>query len=65
MSQNQNILKFMKKQPITAMDALSKFGCFRLAARIKELRGLGHNIITETIKENGKAYAKYRLIKAK
>ena len=65
MSQNQQILGLLKKGPITAMDALQKAQCFRLAARINDLRALGHNIITETIKQNGKHFARYRLIRTK
>ena len=29
---------------ITAIDALSSFGCFRLAARINDLKQVGYNI---------------------
>lgn len=47
------------------MEALDKFGCFRLAARIDELRKQGHNIITETIKAGEKEYARYHLVKGK
>jgi len=35
--------------PITAKLALAWFGCFRLAARIKDLRDDGHDIRTEMI----------------
>jgi len=35
----------------------------RLAARINDLRADGHNIITQTEKQNGKKFAKYYLIK--
>jgi hypothetical protein len=46
---------------ITPIDALQRFGCFRLAARIDELRKAGLDI--ETIKErhNGKSYARYQI----
>jgi hypothetical protein len=46
---------------LTPIDALERFGCFRLAARIDDLRQEGLDI--ETIKErrNGKSYARYRL----
>lgn len=46
---------------ITPIDALQRFGCFRLAARIEELRKAGLDI--ETIKErrNGKSYARYQI----
>ena len=50
---------------LTSVQALEKFGCFRLAARIDEFRKAGHNIITETINRNGKEFARYHLIKGK
>lgn len=34
---------------ITAGEALRLFGCFRLAARINDLRAMGHNIHSEII----------------
>ena len=46
---------------ITPLQALDKWGCMRLGARILELRQEGWNIITETVKKNGKRYAKYSL----
>lgn len=47
---------------ITPMDALG-FGCYRLSARIHELRRNGHNIITEKKDAEGNPvnYAIYRL----
>lgn len=47
---------------ITPMDALREYGCFRLAARIKELRDEGMNI--ETIKEqrDGRSWARYKFV---
>ena len=65
MSQTTQILNLLKKGPITAIDALQKVNCFRLAARINDLRVLGHTITTETVKSNGKHYARYRLVKVK
>lgn len=47
---------------ITPIDALEQYGCFRLAARIKELRNAGLPIETLTEQRNGKALAKYRLV---
>jgi hypothetical protein len=63
MSQNNQILKHLKKKPLTPLDALAMFGCFRLAARIQELRVDGHRIRTDMENKNGKKYAKYSLIK--
>jgi len=44
-SQNNQIKAYLKKgNSITAMQALKQFGCFRLAARIKNLKDEGMNI---------------------
>lgn len=50
---------------ITHVEALTLFGCGRLAARIDDLRKLGHNIITEDESKNGKTWARYHLVKGK
>lgn len=47
---------------ITPIDALQQYGCFRLAARINDLRKAGMQIETITEQREGKAWAKYRLI---
>ena len=39
--------------------ALLKFGCFRLAARIKDLRTLGMKIKTEMVEADGQRFASY------
>lgn len=44
---------------ITAAEAVRELRCYRLAARIKELREDGWNIKTEMIQRNGKRYARY------
>lgn len=45
---------------LTQLDALNLFGCFRLAARICELRNDGMNIKTERITiPSGKTVAAY------
>jgi hypothetical protein len=47
MRHNDLILQHLEQgRTITAIEALVLFGCFRLAARIKELRDAGHNIVT-------------------
>jgi hypothetical protein len=61
MSQCEQILGMLKRGPVTAMDALQHAGCFRLAARIADLRQQGHHIETETIEVNGKHIAQYQL----
>ena len=61
MSQNKQIADYLNKgKKLTTIDALNKFGCFRLAARIADLRNEGMNIVTRTIKlENKKQIAQY------
>jgi hypothetical protein len=63
MSQASDVLSHLRRKPITPMEALGLYGCFRLAARIKDLRDLGHLIGTRTIYKNKKKYAQYFLVK--
>lgn len=66
-SQCDKILAWLKAgNPLTAIGALDKFGCNRLAARIADLRKNGHEISTTTInvfnRDGGKCrVAEYRL----
>jgi len=41
------------------MDALVRFNCFRLAARIKNLRDDGVPIKSELVHKDGKKYSRY------
>lgn len=62
MSQCDDILAHLKRGPISAIQALESYGCFRLAARIKDLRGQGHDIETRDLElPNGKTVAEYYL----
>jgi hypothetical protein len=63
MSQNKQIADYLNKgRKLTTLDALTKFGCFRLAARISDLRNDGMNIATKIITlENKKQIAQYSL----
>ena len=61
-SQELQILAYLKQgKPLTAIDALNKFNCFRLAARIKDLRYKGYSINSTKVKENGKSFAVYSI----
>ena len=61
-SQNACIAIWLKQgNTITPIEALHKFGCFRLAARIADLRSEGLKIVTSYIDHNGKRYACYKL----
>jgi hypothetical protein len=63
MSQNKQIADYLNKgKKLTTLDALNKFGCFRLASRINDLRNEGMNIKTKIIKlENKKQIAQYSI----
>lgn len=59
-TQCQKILRYMKQNGgITQMDAMEHFRCYRLAARIADLRTRGYSIITD--KSEAGSYAIYRL----
>ena len=61
-TQNNQILEWLQQgKPINPMQALNRFGCFRLSARIKNLRDKGINIET-TISKGEKNFAIYTLI---
>jgi len=61
MSQNDDILRHLKSRPITPIEALNNYQCFRLAARIYDLKMRGWQITTTEIDRNGKKFAMYRL----
>ena len=63
MSQNKQIADYLSKgKKLTTLDALNKFGCFRLASRINDLRNDGMKISTKIIKlENKKQIAQYSI----
>jgi hypothetical protein len=46
---------------ITQLEALNMFGCFRLAARISDIRYQGLYVDTEMIEINQKRVARYSL----
>jgi len=62
MTQCDQILEMLQSGPVTALDALQQAGCFRLAARIHDLRQRGIDIESRDCKlPNGKTIAEYRL----
>lgn len=63
-SQNKRILKYLQSgNSLTPLDALRMFGCFRLGARIYNLKSSGVPIKSELVTKNGKRFARYRLAK--
>lgn len=62
MSQIDDLLTHLKrKRTITPLEALDRYGIFRLAARVQELRAQGHGIVTHMVEINGKRVARYRM----
>lgn len=62
-TQNEQIKAYLTKgKSITPLDALNKFGCFRLSARIKNLRDEGLKIATKYVTKDGKTFASYSVI---
>ena len=64
-SQNRKIAEhLMAGKSITPVEALNNYGCFRLGARIHDLKNKqGFNIETKTVESNGKRFAEYSLTK--
>lgn len=66
MSVTQQIRDYLSDHPegLTPIDALDKFGCFRLSGRIYDIKnGVGCDpldILTETETRGGKSYARYK-----
>lgn len=44
---------------LSPIEALSEFGCFRLAARIHDLRNQGHKIMGERVTKDDKTFQVY------
>lgn len=62
-TQENAILRYMQDgNGITPMDDLRLCGCFRLSARIADIKKKGYSIVTEKVKvEGGKWVARYSL----
>ena len=61
-SQADHIALYLESgHELTPIQALEMFGCFRLAARIKDLRERGLPIETLERESGGKRFAAYRL----
>lgn len=63
LSQCDRILQHLQSgKTITPAQALNQYGCFRLGARIYDLKKDGYSIDSRIVRtENGKKYAEYSL----
>lgn len=65
MSQTEAIAAHLKRgKSLTALEALRKFRCLRLAGRIYELRAAGMSIYSRTVTRGGKRVAEYGIKRA-
>ena len=64
-SQNKQIKAWLESgKSLSPLEALRMFNSFRLGARVFDLKNdYGMNIKTEMVKENGKRFARYSLVK--
>jgi len=61
MSQEKEILGHLKNKPLRPMEALRRYGCLRLAARVHDLRCKGHRVKMRWIQTTDKRFAEYYL----
>lgn len=63
LSQEQQILNHLRSgKTLTALEALRRFGCFRLGARVFDLKQAGYDIRSALVEIDGKRVAKYRMV---
>lgn len=61
-SQNARIIDYLATgRPLTPLVALQRFSCFRLGARVHELKRQGHPITSRLVKRGEARVAEYRL----
>ena len=63
MNQTDQITRHLKKgKSLTALQALERFNCWRLAARVNEIRATHgeDSVSTQMVERDGKRYARYR-----
>jgi len=62
MSQESQILAYLKQGgALTPLDALSRFGTMRLAARVFDIKAKGYDIVSTQVKRGEAEVAMYTL----
>ena len=62
-TQKEAILRHLQSgKTITPLEALELYRCYRLSARIRELRDEGYVIRSENVKQGKKTFSSYELI---
>lgn len=62
---DQILLALMRGERLSGLDALRRFGCFRLGARVWELKRDGYDIQREWVTKRGKTFVSYFMEKSK
>jgi len=62
--QSRDVLTLLERGPVTQQDAIREVACYRLAARISDLRAEGYPIVAESVTQGGVRFARYRLVTA-
>lgn len=50
-------------KPLSALQALNRYGIFRLAVVVNRARKKGHKVVTEMVTTKSSTYARYQLAK--
>jgi len=61
-SQREKVLAHLERATLTPLQALKLYQCFRLGARVWELKRDGYDIRSRLVEVNGKRVAQYVLI---
>ena len=62
MSQTSQLISLMKRKWVTPQDALRHAGCFRLAARVHDMRLSGINVIDRWVERDETRFKAYKII---
>ena len=64
MNQTEQILNYLRTgQSLTPLECLNRFQCFRLGARIWDIKKMGYKVETELVRQGNKKFASYKLSK--
>lgn len=63
MTQQQQIVKRLRKGWTTGLQALTDCGTMKLATRVSELRFAGYTVLDRWVEQNGKRFKAYKLVK--
>jgi hypothetical protein len=63
--QSRDVLELLRRHPqsgVTQQQAIAVLKCYRLAARVADLRAEGYDIVSESVTQGGVRFARYRLV---